>query len=49
MPYRYRDKRRIYRHFNKFIVAIALSIAWVGATGAMAGLVFYVLKLLATR
>jgi hypothetical protein len=34
---------------NKIAMATALSLAWICATGAMAGLVFYLLKLFATR
>ena len=49
MPYRYRNKRRFYRRLNKIVMATALSLAWIGATGAMAGLVFYLLKYFAAR
>jgi hypothetical protein len=48
MPYRRRSSRRFYRRLNKLIVAMAFSLAWLGATGAIAGLVFYVLKAFAT-
>jgi hypothetical protein len=49
MPHRYRSRRSFYRRLNKCVFAIAVSLAWIGATGALAGLVFYLLKWLAGR
>jgi hypothetical protein len=49
MPYRHRGKRSFYRRLNKCVTVIAVSLTWIGSTAALAGLVFYLLKWLASR
>ena len=44
MPYRYSVRRRYHRRLNKCAVVIGVSLAWIGATGCVAALLYYALK-----